>query len=213
MKGAYLMKNMLDSIGIVSLMGYWTGTDLYSDYYDSKQLLNGSGGLLSKDGIPKPAFYAFQFMNRLGKYMRKRSNNYIITDNGAGNWRIACHNLKNLSYQYGLRKEDEIRLEEQNNLFSDMKKKQMHFDLPAARDGKYLLRFYSVNQRHGSIQDEWMEMSGPQDLSPEDLEYLSRITTPGMTMQTCQTQNGKITFDVTLEPNEIVFIHASYQYA
>lgn len=213
MKGAYLMKNMIDSIGIVSLMGYWTGTDLFADYYDSKQLLNGSGGLLSKDGIPKPAFYAFQFMNRLGKYVRKRGSNYIITDNGAGNWRITCHNLKSLSYQYGLSKEDEIRLEEQNNLFSDMKKKRMHFELPAAREGKYLLRFYSVNQRHGSIQDEWMEMSGPQDLSPEDLEYLSRITTPGMTMQTCQTQNGKIAFDVQLEPNEIVFIHASYQYA
>ena len=59
MKGAYLAKNMLDSIGIVDLMGYWTGTDLFADYYDSKQLLNGSGGLISKDGIPKPAFYAF----------------------------------------------------------------------------------------------------------------------------------------------------------
>lgn len=213
MKGAYLVKNMLDSIGIVDLMGYWMGSDLYADYYDSKQLLNGSGGLLSKDGIPKPAYYAFQFMNRLGRYVHKRGEHYIITDNGAGNWRIVCHNLKSLSYQYGLRREDEIAVEEQNNLFSDMKKQHIHFELKAEREGKYLLRIFSVNQKHGSIQDEWIAMSGPQELSPEDMEYLSRITTPGMVIQACQSVNGRLIFDVTLEPNEIMFIHASYQYA
>jgi beta-xylosidase/AraC-like DNA-binding protein len=213
MKGAYLINNMIDSIGIADIMGYWTGSDLYADYYDSKQLLNGSGGLLSKDGIPKPAFYAFEFMNRLGKYMRKRGEHYIVTDNGAGNWRIVCHNLKQLSYQYGLRREDEIALDDQNNLFTNMKKNKMHFELPALRDGRYLLRIYSVNQKHGSIQDEWMEMSIQGELNVDDIDYLGRITIPRMTMQSCQAQSGKMVFDITLEPNEIVFIHASYQYA
>lgn len=213
MKGAYLVKNMLDSIGIVDLAGYWTGSDLFSDYYDSTALLNGSGGLLTKDGIPKPAYYAFEFMNRLGKYIHKQGEHYIITDNGTGNWRIVCHNLKKLGYQYGLQKENEIQLGQQNNLFTDLKKNKMYFELQAEREGKYLLRIYSVNQKHGSIQDEWLEIAGLQELAPEDLDYLSRITTPGMTIQTCQTVGGKISFEITLEPNEIVFIHASYQYS
>lgn len=213
MKGAYLVKNMIDSIGHVDLAGYWTGSDLFSDYYDSKLLLNGSGGLLSKDGIPKPAFYAFEFMNRLGKYFHKLGEHYIITDNGGGNWRIVCHNLKKLGYQYGHHKENEIRLDEQNNLFTDLKKNCIHFELPAKREGSYLLRIYSVNQNHGSIQDEWMEISNLQELKLEDREYLNRITTPKLTMQTCQSNHGKMRFDITLEANEIVFIHTAYQYS
>lgn len=211
MKGAYLVKNMIDSIGMADIMGYWVGSDLYADYYDSRLLLSGSGGLLTKDGIPKPAFYAFSFMNRLGKYLRKRGENYIITDNGQGNWRIVCHNLKNLSYHYGLLAEDEVILADRNNLFVNQKKRCLHFALPAIREGKYFLRSYSVNQKWGSIQDVWEEMIGPVELGPEDLEYLSRITIPRMAITRTRSQGGRICFDVVLEPNEIQFIHVSYQ--
>lgn len=211
MKGAYLVKNMIDSIGMADIMGYWVGSDLYADYYDSKLLLSGSGGLLTKDGIPKPAYYAFSFMNRLGKYLRKRGDNYVITDNGQGNWRIVCHNLKNLSYHYGLLNEDEVLLADRNNLFVDQKKRRLHFALPALREGKYFLRSYSVNQKWGSIQDVWEEMIGPVELGPEDLEYLGRITIPRMTITQTQSQGGKLAFDILLEPNEIQFVHVSYQ--
>lgn len=212
MKGAYLVRNMIDCAELTDMMGYWVGSDLYGVYYDTTTVVNGGGGLLSKDGIPKPAYYAFYFMNRLGKYLRKKGENYIITDNGAGNWRIVCHNLKTLNYQYGLYNENEVRLEEQNNLFIDLKKLRMRFDLPAKRNGKYLLRIYSVNQNHGSLQDEWRAMSQPEDLSRDDLKYLSRITTPRMVMLGCNAENGKMSFRLTLEPNEIVYVHATYEY-
>ena len=212
MKGAYLVKNLIDNIGLVTLSGYWLGSDIFSDFSDSNLFLNGGGGLLSKDGVPKPAFYAFEFMNRLGKYLIQTGEHYIITDNGAGNWRIVCHNLKKLGYQYGLRKENEQRLEEQNNLFTDLKRNEMVFELPALREGKYQISVYSVNQQHGSIQDEWREMSNAGKIGPEECEYLRRITTPKLVLQACKSENGILAFNLVLEPNEIVFIHVSYQY-
>lgn len=212
MKGAYLVKNLIDSIGFVDVSGYWVGSDIFSDYSDSTLLLNGGGGLLSKDGIPKPAFYAFEFMNRLGRYLIDTGEHYIITDNGAGNWRLVCHNLKKLGYQYGLRRENEQRFEDQNNLFTDLKKHDMHFELPALREGKYQLSIYAVNQRHGSIQDEWKEMTDAKKIGREECEYLRRITTPRLVLQTCKSHNGTVQFDLVLEPNEIVFVHVSYQY-
>lgn len=210
MKGAYLIKNMIDSIGLTDLLGYWTGSDLYADYYDSKRILNGSSGLMSKDGIPKPSYYAFEFMNQIGKYVRKRGEHYIVSDNGHGNWRIVCHNCKNLNYQYGLRQEDEISLYEQNNLFTDIKKTRLHFELPVPKNGNYFLRVYSVNQKHGSIQDEWIAMSSPEQFSPEDISYLRRIVTPRMVIQNIRVTNQKLIFDTILEPNEIQFIHSAY---
>ncbi len=212
MKGAFLMKNMIDCIGIADIMGYWLASDQYADFYDSNNVLNGSGGLLSKDGIPKPSFYAFDFMNRLGKYLRKRGDNYIITDNGMGNWRIACHNLKRISYRYGLYYENEITVNERNGLFVDNKKKHLHFEVPALRSGTYVLRVFSVNAEHGSIQDEWEKLVCAGEIFRDDIEYLKRIVTPRLVMVKVESKNEKLIFDTVLEPNEIQFIHVSYQF-
>lgn len=210
MKGAYLVRDMIDTIDLADVMGYWVGSDLYAAHHTSQKLLNGSGGLLSKNGIPKPAYYAFAFMDHLGKYLRKRGEHYIITDNGAGNWRIVCHNLKRLNHQYSMKREDEISVSEQSNFFEDLRRYTIHFELPGKTGEKYMLRIQSLNQSYGSLQDEWAAMAAPQDLWREDLDYLRQITTPRMVYQSCIAENGKISFDVVLEPNEIAYIHATF---
>ena len=88
----------------------------------------------------------------------------------------------------------------------------MHFDLPAGKDGKYLVRIYAVNQKFGSIQDLWMQMSTDAELAAEDVEYLERVSIPRMTTQLVSTKNGRIQVDLTLEPNEICYVHMSAQY-
>lgn len=212
MKGAYLMKNMIDSIGLAEVMGYWVGSDLFADYYDSRWILNGGGGLISKDGIPKPAFYALKFMDSLGNFLLKTGEHCIVTDNGGSNYRIACHNLKSLGYQYGLMGEDKYIVEEVNTLFTDGKKLQLHFELPALKGGRYILRVYSINQKYGSILDNWSEMGAEEELTIEDVEYLERITVPRMVRLNCEEKNGKLRFDTLLEANEIQFIHITFRY-
>ncbi|MCF0127741.1 MAG: hypothetical protein HUJ70_04185, partial [Pseudobutyrivibrio sp.] len=117
-----------------------------------------------------------------------------------------------LNYQYGTMREDEVILQEQDYLFTNLKKHRMHFDLPAGKEGKYLVRIYAVNQKFGSIQDLWMQMSTDAELAAEDLEYLERVSIPRMTTQLISTKNGRIAFDLILEPNEICYVHMSAQY-
>lgn len=79
-------------IGKVSLEGYWLGSDLFSQYYDTKSLLNGGCGLISKDGIYKPSFYAFQFFNRLGSYILSHDEYSVVTASMNDNYNIVCCN-------------------------------------------------------------------------------------------------------------------------
>lgn len=213
MKGAYIMRDLLESLDLADIMGYWVGTDLYGSNADVQSIIYGGCGLLSRDGIRKPAFYAFDFMNHLGRYVRKREDNYIVTENGSGNWRIVCHNLKNLNHQYSLLNEGEIRIAEQNNLFEDLKKRTIHFSLPGKRGEKYLLKCLTVNQYNGSLQDEWVSMSSPDEMSRDEIQYLSRIVTPRMVVKRLTADNGKLSFDITMEPNEIAYIHLIHQYS
>ena len=91
--------------GEVDLMAYWHALDSYSDYYDADNVLNGDSGMISRDGIRKPSFYAYVFMNRLLPNVIKKDENSIITTNGRDRYVIACHNLRNYRLSmYFLRK-------------------------------------------------------------------------------------------------------------
>lgn len=212
MNGAYVMKNAIDCVGLCDLMGYWVGSDLYSNYYDTSFLLNGGSGLLSKDGIPKPSCYAIEFLNRLGRFVLKKGEYYLVTSNSGQSFRIVCHNLKDLSYQYTLRYEDEITIDTCDKMFTDMKRRHIHFELPVQNDNEYFVRVYTVNRRFGSIQDEWAEMLAPAEMRLEDLRYLNRITTPRMYIKPCEKKNGYVIVDCDLEPNEIMFMHVMRKY-
>ena len=50
-QGAYVMKTCLDAAGKVDKLGYWHGSDLHSEYFDSDRVLCGDNGLLTRDGI------------------------------------------------------------------------------------------------------------------------------------------------------------------
>ena len=100
-----------------------------------------------------------------------------------------------------------------NDLFTDDKRLQLHFELPVKPGSMFILRIYSINRKNGSILDAWSEMSVDDEPSPEDLQYLERVAAPRMTRQNCGEKNGKLRFDTVLEPNEIQFIHATIKYA
>ena len=48
-------------------MSYWVFTDIFEESAPRFEPFHGGFGLLNIQGINKPAFYAYQFLNRLGK--------------------------------------------------------------------------------------------------------------------------------------------------
>lgn len=213
-KGAYLVKNILDvlSLNEINLVGYWIGSDLFADFYDSDDFLNGSGGLITKDGIEKPSYYAFKFINQMKGNIIKKGDNYIITNTGNGNYKIVCHNFKQFNYQYCLSEEDEIVPEKQDELFEDNKKLSLKFHIDVPQNGRYEIKTHSVSKLYGSIQDEWIRMGKPDEISQADIEYLSRISIPRIKIKYIEVSKNNLAFDIKLDSNEIKYIKISYLY-
>jgi len=205
-KGAYIVKNLIDCVGLADSIGYWVGSDLYGDYIEDTFFIHGSCGLLTKNGIRKPAWYAFDFMNSLGKYLYDKGENYIITRDNNNNWYIVCHNLKKLCLEYYLRTEESIEISEVNDLFDDNRRLNLNFEIEAEQNEKYRVKILSINKHHGSVQDEWLRMQKPQQLDTEDIEYLKSICIPSIRVQNITEQRGKIFLNTQLEPNEIQLI-------
>jgi len=210
-KGSYMMKNIIDNINEVDILGYWIGSDLFSQFYDSHVLLNGGAGLISKNGIKKPACHAIEFMNRMGSSIIDKGENYIITANNHNGYYIACHNYKHFNYYYYLKAEDEVKPREQGKIFNDYDNLRLNFQLKNLLNGQYSVKTYSINREHGSVLDEWMRMDEIGDIDKDEIDYLKRISTPRLTIKRCDVDEEILNFEVTLAPHEFNVIHISYR--
>lgn len=210
-KGAFILKSIIDNIDSLDLMGYWWATDILSEFFDTGMLLRGGNGLLTVNGIKKPAFYAIQFVNRLGKLLINKNKYSVVTTNGNGNYFIVCHNYITPNFHYYLKEEDEIDVRKQHLLFDKAETLELDFHIKNVKNGKYLVKIHSLNSTHGSVQDQWGELGYIEHLNLHDIEYLDRISTPKVTATEFNVKDGVLRVDTQLLPHEIQAIHLTYQ--
>ncbi len=64
--GPWLADTIRQCDGLVSMMSYWTFSDVFEEQGVVKQPFYGGYGLIAEDGLPKPSFNAFKLLHRLG---------------------------------------------------------------------------------------------------------------------------------------------------
>ncbi len=211
-KGAYIMKSIIDSIDMADVLGYWVASDIFSEYFDSSPILFGGCGLLSKDGIKKPSYYAYYFLNSIGKYLISTDDNSIVTTNGHNSYYIACHNYRHLNYKYYLKSENEFELENMYQLYEDNGSLQLNYELTNVKNGRYKIKTYAINEDNGSVQQEWRRMGLNKQLTKQEVDYLKRVCTPYIQIREYEVKNQILNFDVKLKAQEIQYLHISYLY-
>ncbi len=206
-KGAYVMRSLMNMYPQAQMLGYWFGTDLFVEYEEAPKLLDGCGGLLSYHGIRKPAFYAVDFMNRLGNYLLGKNENIMVTMDGYDNYMIACHNYKEQDAQYHLRDERELTIENIPLVFEDHSRLNTRVQIRHVKNGSYYVKVRKINQKYGSIQDEWYQMGQLEELNTSDIKYLNNISVPHITIYKYEVENELLDIPIILEPHEIQYIH------
>ena len=210
--GAYVMKTCLDAAGRVDKLGYWHGSDLHSEYYDSGRVLCGDNGLLTRDGIRKPAFYAFHFLHFLQPCLLARSKNAVITTNRKGVYVIACHNYKRFNYRYTLKEEKDIQISDMDEIYEDLDPIRLNFTVKNVENGEYVLRIFYVNRENGSIQDLWKDMDYMDNLAKGEIEYMRRCAMPKVEMRKLQVSDHVLRVEAEMPAHEIRLMDIRYQY-
>lgn len=211
-KGAYVMKNILDIYDKADMAGYFVGSDRVSEYYDTSGLLFGGTGLITKDGILKPAGFAVEFLNRLYHYEAAKGKHYLITTDQHDNYGIVCHNQKRLDCNYYFTKEDEVAKEQIWKYFEDREALDLRLHLKDLADGIYKAKLYRINDSSGSVMNIWQEMEFEKELSRNDIKYFRRVCEPKLTIKNMEVKGGRLDFSIKLEANEIAYIRISRQF-
>ena len=211
-QGAYVMKTCIESVGNVDMMGFWHGSDLHSEFYDTDGVLYGESGLLSRDGIKKPSFYAFHFLYFLQSDLLGKTENALLSTNGHGNYTIVCHNCKQLNYRYTMKEEKDIDVKDIGELYEDLDAIHLKFEIRNVENGDYIMRSFYVNPENGSVQELWRDMEYLRDLSKGEIEYLRRNATPKVEMRKIHVEDGILRVETKLLAHEIRALDIHYQY-
>jgi xylan 1,4-beta-xylosidase len=92
--GPWLASTINQCAGSAQMMAFSSFSDVFDDQGIVKQPFYGGFGLLAAGGIPKPSFYAFQVLHRLGDQRLENSNpDVIVTHGGEGTLSVAVWNL------------------------------------------------------------------------------------------------------------------------
>lgn len=201
-KAALMLKNMTDNLKGAWMCSYNLLSDVDSDYYDSPQMFIGAGGLLTKEGIPKPCYYGLEFMSRMDDQLIACGDGYMITSNRGGKYKILCFNYKEIGQVYYLRRESELKLRDADKLYTDQLELTIYLSLNHMERGAWHLHRYRISPSYGSAIDLWDQL-GQDTSTRDDVEYMRRMCTPRVEGETVICQNGTLNLEERLMAHEI----------
>ncbi|MGN0572499.1 MAG: hypothetical protein ACI4IX_01035 [Acutalibacteraceae bacterium] len=186
---SFLVKTVLDNQGIVDGSSYWTFSDIFEELFFFPDPFCGGFGLLTADGIKKPAFWAFKLLAQLP------DNRYClpITDE---NVEISAFKGENGNVFLMLYAQsfDDTNNEYKISILLDN----------SPRFSK--AQSYRINSRHGNPVSLWENMGKPAILTREQLENIKKSSemlcepvNPIFNENTCR-------IDLTVEENEVLLI-------
>jgi len=200
-KAAYIAKNVLENLDALHSFGYWTATDLHEEFKLSSSTFHGGLGLITYNGIPKPAYHAFRLLSKLGDQHIERGEGYCVTTDG--------HTIQVMLYYYVHYDElycnrtftvvDGLRRYE---AFIDAPPKDVSLTLSGMSAGVYTVKCHTINRSYGSAFDKWVELGAPSPLDAETIAYLRQISVPRLQVEQTAIA-GEHKLQATLAPHEI----------
>ena len=207
-RGAYFCSRAHSILQYASLCSLWVASDWVSNYYDIRTILSGSGGLITRDSIRKPAYYALRFLGDLQGTLLHNDSRMILTMKNMRSFRAVCANQIWFNIGYYLREEEEITPENMDAVVVRSPACTWNLVIDGLEEGaEYVIRTRSVNRHHGSIQDEWMRLGFEGQLTREDVKYLREICVPHLSMTHAKVYNGRLVHKIVLDEQEFQMLH------
>jgi len=198
----YILSKLKTSAGLVQGMSYWTYSDLFEEPGPPTAAFEGGFGLMNRDGIRKPAFFAYKYLHALqGNTLNSGDAQSMITiskgDVAAVLWDFEQpqQNVSNRSFYTKLipsvpTRPVELRISHMS---------------PRA---KYRLELHRTGYDVNDAYSAYIKMGMPKDLSADQIGQLNGLTRdlPEKQQIVRSDKKGSITLSVPMRGNDIVLV-------
>jgi xylan 1,4-beta-xylosidase len=207
-KSCYLTKNLLENYDELNSFGYWVLTDAIEETQPSENQFHGGLGLYTTNGIKKPHYYIFEFINQLGNKLIEKGNGYFITKSHK-KIVIILYNYEHFNHLFATGQKFDMTYTKRYTPFSQLGKMTVKLELTDIPAKSCLINEQVLNQKYGSAFDEWVRMGAPK-LNNDSIAYLKRLCMPKLIIHAENFENGKLTIHTDLDPLEVRLIEIAY---
>ena len=163
----------------------------------------GGSGLLTRLGIPKPAFSLLRFIHSLGEECLDTGENYILTRSQSG-YQLLLYNSSPYSEEYLSRQQSLLFEEDRYNIYQPLPERQFSIQL-SVPSGDYFVESYTIDRSNASPYDEWIRMGSPRKNFIQYTDYLKGCCYPGIHTQQ-HVVRDQLHLDYTLPVHSVVLV-------
>lgn len=205
-KATHMLSQMAEMFGDVDGMCYWSISDCHARYYDAKAPIVGATGLMTKDGLCKPAYYAYEFWSFVGEKVIAKGKDYVISSRSNHEYNLLLFHPQKFNEAYRARKENEINIEELPYIFENREEKDYTFLLKNLENGRKKISIYRVSEEEGTILSEWKKIGYLDSLNQHEVGYLKKRCVPRMEVIRPEVNNHNLKLHLKLKPNEMCLV-------
>ena len=201
---AYILDKLKKCGDTAQSMSYWTFTDIFEENGPRWEAFHGGFGLINYEDINKPAFYAYQFLNRLGPTELKDSDpsSWICSDKSGGvqalvwdftNTFPRTNMINQVFYKRDLPSEP---------------KNKVTLNLSHLKKGKYTMEIYKVGYRVNDAYATYHDMGTPAQLTKAQVaEIKSKNSGAALETKTVKIgRDGNFQQQFDLRENDVVLV-------
>jgi xylan 1,4-beta-xylosidase len=202
-EAAYILKKLKQVGAAANSMSYWTFTDIFEESGPRFTPFHGGFGLMNIEGIKKPAFFAYSFLNKLGETE--------LANRDSSSW--ACKNHKGdvqvLLWDYTYTLPDSIN--NQAYYIKDLPAKtkgKVKVNLSHIPAGKYTMEIYKVGYRVNDAYTSYVDMGRPGQLNLQQVKKLKEQNGSPLEIGQIEIKPGAAFFrEFDIRENDVVLIN------
>ncbi len=168
--GTFIISNILKNIGKADSIGFWTFTDIMEEFKAGISEFHGGFGLINKNGLKKPSYFAYYLLSKLGDRIIKQGEEYIITKKDK-DIQILIYNYAYFDDLFLNGDTSALGNTERYLVFENRPSKKIELNIRGI-SGYYKITRYQLNRENGSVVDAWIDMGAPENMVEEELKYL-----------------------------------------
>lgn len=204
-EAAYILEKLKQVGSAANSMSYWVFTDIFEEAGPAFTPFHGGFGLLNIQGINKPAFYSYQFLNKLGETeLTNTDSRSWAAKNSKGDVQLLFWDLSDSDEREGIT--------DQKYFIRDLPSKAKGKTTVAVTGmprGKYRVELYKVGYKSNDAYGTYLEMGKPSQLTKAQVNEIKTKNDgkPFMTDTVTINADGKFSKEIDLRENDVIFVN------
>jgi xylan 1,4-beta-xylosidase len=204
-EAAYILEKLKQVGNAPNSMSYWVFTDIFEEAGPRFTPFHGGFGLLNTQGINKPAFYSYQFLNKLGdtELVNKDTRSWA-TKNSKGDLQVLFWDFTYTDGGEGVNNQEYyIR-----DLPAKAKGKTT-VSVNGMQKGNYRIDLYKVGYKANDAYATYMELGKPSQLTKQQLSEIKTKNNgkPFLTDTVTIKSDGKFSKEIDLRENDVILVN------